>query len=346
MRKERLIVPLLVGGLLAWVAGQAASSWVFERELAFALESMQARGELDIERVDVERGWWVSTGRVHLSPTFGETWLLEMTYRARHGVLNTYLNGAVTLRHGPDGERFFDESLASSSPLWEARYRTLSRKVEGGLRLAPLRITQQERELFFEGGTLRFSGEQGNWQLRAQFLPWVLSDGMVRLEVGPATLNSQYAYTEGAHTFTQNDRLQIETLAWRQPQLKLDANNIYLANRIILDDRELRLQLHLDLGEVHTAEQVLLEGEANVELSRLNADALRSVVRQLRTLAADGGQQMSQRVLLARLEPELLSILEDSPRLDLPLLELDSPMLGLSAQVDGALFFDGRKVEL
>lgn len=345
MRKERLIVPLLIGGLLAWMAGQAASSWVFERELTLALEDMQARGELDIERVDIERGWWVSTGSIHFAPLLDDTWQLEVIYRARHGVLNTYLNGDVTLLHGLDGARFFDDALASSSPLWEARYRTLSRQLEGGLRLAPMRITQQARELAFEGGTLRFSGERGNWQLRAQLLPWALSDGEVRLKMGPATLNSEYAYTAGAHAFNQLDRLHIETLAWHQPQLKLDASDIQLAHRIILDERELRMQLQLDLGEIHSAEQLLLAGRVDAELSRLNADALRSVIVQLRTLAANGGQQMSQRALLTELEPQLLSLLEDSPRLDLSLLELESPMLGLSARVDGALFLDGRQHE-
>ena len=67
---------------------------------------------------------------------------------------------------------------------------------------------------------------------------------------------------------------------------------------------------------------------------------------RLRTLAANGGQQMTRDMLLAELEPQLLSLLEDSPRLDLSLLELDSPMLGLSAKVDGALFLDGRQPEL
>ena len=346
MRKERLIVPLLIGGLLAWMAGQAASSWFFERELSLALEDMQARGELEIERVDIERGWWVSTGHIHLAPLLDDGWQLEVTYRARHGVLNTYLNGDVTLHHGPDGVRFFDDALASSSPLWEARYRTLSRQLEGGLRIAPMHITQQARELTLQGGTLRFSGERGSWQLRAQFLPWVLSDGDVRLAAGPATLNSEYAYTAGAHAFHQLDHLHIEALAWHQPELKLDASDIQLAQRIILDERELRIQLQLDLGEIHTAEKLLLAGRVDAELSRLNADALRSVMKRLRTLAADSGQQMSRQVLLAELEPQLLSLLEDSPRLDLSLLELESPMLGLSAKVDGALFLDGRQPEL
>ena len=342
MRKERLIVPLLVGVMIAWMAGQAVSSWMFERELERALVNLQARGELEIERVEAERGWWSSEGRIHVAPLLGDMWQLEISYRARHGVLSTHLDGEVALRHGPEGAQLFDDSLASSSPLWEARYRTLSRKLEGGLQVAPLRITQQGRELAFEGGVLRFSGEQGSWHMRVQLASWRLSDGAVRLEVGPAILNSQYSYTEGAHAFTQVDRLQIESLTWHQPQLELDAKSIHLTNRVTLDDQELRLRLHLDLGEIHTAEQVLLAGQVDAELSRLDADALRALMRQLRMLTARGEEGMA---LLTELEPYLLAMLDDSPRLDLAHLELDSPMLGLSARVDGALFFDGRKHE-
>lgn len=345
MRKERLIVPLLAVALLGWMAGQAASSLLFQREMGRALEDLEARGELAVAHVDVERGWWSSTGHIELEPLFGEAWGLELDYRARHGILSTHLDGEAVLRHGPEGKRLFGDSLDSSAPRWEASYHTLSGTLEAGIRLSPLRITQQERELRFDGGRLTVSGEQGNWQLRAELADWELSDGDTRLRVGPAVLNSRYAYTEGAHTFTQTDRLSVSALTWQQPQLRLDARDLALTNRMTLDDQELRLRLDLDLGEVHSAEQVLLEGELEAELSRLNADALRGVMAQLRDLAASGDHRLDRREALAWLEPQLLQVLQDSPRLDVLQLVLDSPMTGLSARINGALFFDGRRLE-
>lgn len=345
MRKERLIVPLLVLLLLAWLAGQGLSSHFFERELARTLNDLEARGELVVERSEVEQGVWSSTGRIHLSPLLGDVWQLELTYRARHGVLNTHLNGEAMLRHGPDHAQLFGDLLASSPPLWQASYHTLTGTLEGGLRLSPLRVTQQDRELVFDGGRLHFSGQQGDWRLRAHLDPWRLTDGIASLYVGPSTLNSHYAYTEDAHAFTQEDRLQVESMAWRQPQLSLDATNLRVTNRMALDERELRMQLDIDLGEVQTADQVLLTGELAVELSRLNADALRASMFRLRELAASGHHELDRRELLAQLEPHMIQVLQDSPRLDLINLQLDSPMMGLSARVDGSLFFDGRRLD-
>ncbi len=345
MRKERLIVPLLGGVLLVWLIGQALSSWIFEREMRRLLSDLDARGEFGVLRSEVEQGWWTSSGLIHLAPLLGELWQLELSYRASHGVLSTHLDGEAVLRHGPDGVRLFGDSLPTSPPLWEASYRTLSGTLEGGLQLAPLRITQQERELVFAGGRLRFSGEQGNWRLRAQLDGWRLSDGVAQLEIGPATLNSHYAYTEGAYSFTQEDHLQLASLTWQQPQLRLDVSNLQLANRIMLDDQELRMRLDLDLGEVHTAEQVLLTGELSAELSRLSADAIRATMKRVRELAASGHHGVGRHELLADLEPQLLQVLQDSPRLDLARLELESPMMGLAARLDGALFFDARRLD-
>ncbi|MCG6659740.1 DUF945 family protein [Halomonas campisalis] len=345
MRKERLIVPLLAVMVLGWMAGQAASSLLFERELERALDDLEARGDLAVQRQDVSQGWWSSTGRIELQPLFGDAWRLELGYRARHGILSTHLGGEAVLRHGPEGKRLFGDSLDSSAPRWEATYRTLTGTLEAGLRLSPLRITQQERELTFDGGRLTVSGEQGSWQLRAELDDWQLSDGDSRLVVGPSVLNSRYAYTARAHTFTQTDRLSVSSLAWHQPQLRLDARDLALSNRMTLDDQELRLRLDLDLGEVYSADQVLLTGELEAELSRLHADSLRVAMLRLRDLAASGHHDLQWRAALALLEPELLDVLQDSPRLDVMQLELDSPMTGLAARIDGSLFFDGRRLE-
>ncbi|MDI5890899.1 DUF945 family protein [Halomonas rhizosphaerae] len=343
MRKERLIVPLVVGLALLWGIAQYLSGVFFERELARALEDLAARGELAVKRSDVDRGWLESRGTIHLTPRFGQAWHLELPYVARHGVASTRIDGELRPHLGPGDRRLFGDALPSTPPTWQARYRTLGATLEGRLELAPFIVSQGGRELDFRGGRITFGGVYGDWRLQARLEPWRLSDGPATLEAGPTTLESRYAYTEAAYHFSQQDLLKVERLAWHQPDLELDAHGLLLHSRTVLDEQELRVESELTLDRLVTAEQVLLSGRVAMELSRINADALRSVLAVLRDEAARGDAAQGGRELLTRLEPQLLAMLQDSPRLDIHAIALDSPMLGLEARGDGALFFDSRQ---
>jgi len=344
MRKERLIVPVVVALAVAWAVAQYLASVLFERELARALVDLEGRGELVVERSGVERGWLSSSGVVQISPVLGDGWRLELPYAARHGVFSTRIEGGAHPSTGPRQLRLFGDWLPSSPPRWHARYQTLGGTLEGSIQLAPFLISQGPRELDFRGGQLSFGGQYGDWRLRARLQPWRLTDGVATLESGPVSLESRYAYTAGAHHFTQHDLLRIEQLAWQQPGLELEAHDLLYLSHMQLDDSELRIDSELTLAAVTVADQVLLSGRVAMEVSRINADALRAALAGLRREAAQA-REIAPRELLARLEPELLAILIDSPRLDLKTVDLDSPMLGLAARGDGALFFDPRRLE-
>jgi hypothetical protein len=49
--------------------------------------------------------------------------------------------------------------------------------------------------------------------------------------------------------------------------------------------------------------------------------------------------------LIARLESDLRKMLSDSPRLDVTTVAIDSPLLGIQLDADGALFFDARRLD-
>lgn len=344
MRKERLIVPMVVVLALVWAVAQYLAALLFERELVRALADLEARGEMVVERCEVERGWLSSSGEVRISPVIGSAWQLELSYAARHGVFSTRVEGEARPRLGPRQLSLFGDWLPSSPPSWHARYQTLGGTLEGSIQLAPFLISQGPRELDFQGGQLSFGGQQGDWRLRARLQPWRLTDGVASLESGSVSLESRYAYTAGAHHFTQHDLLLIEELAWQQPGLELEAHELLYRSRMQLDDSELRIDSELTLNEVLAAEQVLLSGRVALELSRINADAVRGALAGLRREAAHA-RELAPRELLARLEPELLATLVDSPRLDLTEVDLESPMLGLAARGDGALFFDPRRLD-
>ncbi len=91
-----------------------------------------------------------------------------------------------------------------------------------------------------------------------------LDDGNTTLEAGPVTLESRYAYIDGAYHFTQRDLLKINGLRWRSPSLELDADELVLHSRTELDEQELRVRAELALGEVMSAGQVLMEGRVRV----------------------------------------------------------------------------------
>ena len=49
--------------------------------------------------------------------------------------------------------------------------------------------------------------------------------------------------------------------------------------------------------------------------------------------------------LLVRLAPDLKGILSDSPRLDVTTIAIESPLLGINVNADGALFFDASGLD-
>lgn len=343
MRKERLIVPVLAGLALAWALAQTVAGLLFERELARAVEDLQARGELSIRRSDVERGWLTSRGVLHLSPLFGDAWHLDVAYRARHGVLGTSLDGSLRPHLPAEGETAPDDA-ALSPPTWKAGYNPFTASFDGVLTLSPVVFHQQGRTLSLEGGRLAFQGEAGDWRLRARLAALDLEDGDTRLRAGPLVLESRYTYTEGAEHFNQRDRLRVQGLAWRSPELALDADEITLRTRTVLDASELRLRARLDLGQILAGEEVLLAGGLTAELSRIEAGALRDLVDRLRREAARG-HAGDDHDAVAELAPALRALLVDSPRLDILAADLDSPMLGLSLDGRGVLVFDGRDLE-
>ncbi|WP_069383348.1 DUF945 family protein [Halomonas caseinilytica] len=343
MRKERLIVPVIVAVAVAWAVAQTIASLMFERELARAIRDLQARGELSIWRSETDQGWLTSTGVIHVAPLFGNGWHLDITYRARHGLLSTRMDGYLQQHLERTGQARVE--VARTPPAWEARYHPLSGTFDGALELSPLVLRQEDRTLSLHGARLTVQGEFGDWKLRALLNSARLDDGNTTLEAGPVTLESRYAYIDGAYHFTQRDLLKINGVRWRSPSLELDADELVLHSRTELDEQELRVRAELALGEVMSAGQVLMEGRVAGELSRINADAVRSLLTHLKAEAARGRTDVTSRDLLSLLAPDIRALMRDSPRLDLLGVDLDSPMLGLSLAGEGALIFDGRDLD-
>ncbi|MGP9677026.1 DUF945 family protein [Halomonas sp. AOP27-A1-41] len=350
MRKERLIVPILAALAIVWMVGQLLSSVLFERSLRQALEDLEARGEWRVSRVERSQGWLSSQGRLLLSPLLGRPWQLELTYRARHGILSTDVEGTFLPRLDTALQQAVGEVTATSAPRWKGRYHTLSGHSELQLALAPFIIQQSGRELEVRGGRLRLEGVFGDWRLRVRMDQLALTDGAAQLTLGPLLLESRYTYIEDAHHFAQRDHLHVDALSLHYPAYDVKLAPLDIHSYMVLDESELRLTGELIMGDVmvptEAPDTALLNGHIVMELSRLNADAIRQAIRRLRQEAAWGDASLPMAEgLLSRLEPDLLQILSDSPRLDVITVDADSPLLGIRVDADGALFFDARKLD-
>lgn len=350
MRKERLIVPTLAIIAVVWMAAQLLSSVLFERSLRQALEDLEARGEWRVNRTESSQGWLSSQGRLILSPLLGRPWRLELTYNARHGILSTDVEGTVLPRLDTVLQQAVGEVTAPSVPRWQGRYHTLSGRSELRLALAPFVIQQNGRELAVRGGRMRLEGVFGDWRLRALLDQLTLTDGMAQLSLGPTVLESRYTYIDDAYHFAQRDHLHIETLQLNYPSYDMQISPLDLHSYMVLDESELRLKGELTVGDVMVPSEApdtpLLNGRIDMELSRLNADAVRHAISRLRQEAAWGDASLPvAEGLLVRLDPDLRKILSDSPRLDVMTVAIDSPLLGIRLDADGALFFDARRLD-
>ena len=348
MRKGRLLVAAVIVLGAGYLAAQAYSSAIFERELSRTLDDLEARGDLHVQREQLDRGWFVSQGEVQVTALLDD-WQLSLPYVARHGLLTTRLEGELQLQLEGGDDTLFGERLPASPPRWHGEYQTLSQTFEGRLDMAPFQVSDEQGEFDFEGLALRLSGEQGDLALTGSVAPWRLDVDGERLEVGPLQLDSRYRY--GDDDFLQRDELQLAYLRVTQangPDIALQA--LGYRGEVRLGRDELTLAGRLSLGEMTLAGEPALSGELALGVSRLNADAVRTLSRELReALAArDSQDPLTDReaeALAMSLEPYVLATLVDSPRLTLEPLQVASPMFGVEARVEGELVFDGSDIE-
>lgn len=350
MRKERLIVPAMAMVAAIWVAAQLLSAILFEHSLRQALEDLKARGEWRVQRTESHPGWLASHGRIVLSPLLGRPWRLEVSYRARHGIFSTDMEGNLLPRLDSALQRAVGDVSASSVPRWEGRYDTISGRTTLRLALAPFILEQDGRQLEVRGARVRLEGVLGDWNLRGRLDELILKDRDARLVLGPSMLASRYTYTRDAYYFNQRDQLHVGSLSLLHPALSFSIASLDLSSNMVLDESELRLASELAVGEAMLTDEApgdaILRGRIAVELSRINADAVRQVISRLRQEAARGSGDMPVKEgLLMRLEPDLLQTLQDAPRLDIQAIDMESPLLGIDIDANGALFFDARRLD-
>lgn len=356
MRKGWLavvIVAIMVG--VAYLGAQAYSSHVFERELSRTLDTLRADGQWQVARDDVQRGWFHSSGRLLIAPANEDTWRAVLPYTARHGLLSTRVSGTLQLylsESSGTGERaLFGEWLPSAEPRWTATFHTLDRRVEARLDVDAFQLDRAARQLAFNGAWLTLEGHAGDLRLSGLVSPLRLAGPQGEIVTGPLHIESRYQVSGDGRFYHQRNELFLERLEYRggqRPPLTLVGLRYRGETRL---DEQLRLDVSLALEEALVAGQTLLSGSLDMSLGRIDGDALRRVIEQLQAaLEAHGGDLATldpaqRRALIERLEPALLAMLADSPRLTVEGMTLTSPMFGIDVRGHGELVFDGENAD-
>ncbi|WP_192034851.1 DUF945 family protein [Halomonas sp. YLGW01] len=347
-----MAVALLGGGYLA---AQAYSSERFEAELTDGLEAIEARGEVMVERRTSERGWFTSQGELVISPRLDDGWTLHLPYTARHGLASTRLSGELELLLDEQGQRLFAERLEAAPPRWSAEFETLSGAVAGRLDLAAFEAEHAGARLSMRGGHLTLDGEPGDLRLAGELAPWEVLHGKERLRVGRLSITARYRQDEAGRQRDQQGRLALDRLMLARkasPAIELEA--LSYQGDLTLGAEELQLGGTLALGEARLGGEPLLSGELDFSLARIDAEAVRALEAALDAEAArghsvdaalDARNDAELAALLERLQPKLLALLADSPRLTLHRLALTSEMFAMDTRLSGELTFEGAGAE-
>ncbi|WP_458525320.1 DUF945 family protein [Onishia taeanensis] len=338
-------VAVLGGGYLA---AQAYSSERFDAELTASLEALEAGGDVTVERRTSERGWFTSRGELAISPRLDEGWALQLPYSARHGLARTHISGDAELTVGPDDQALFAERLEAASPRWHAEFDTLSGELSGRLDLAAFESQLEGARLAMRGGHLIVEGQPEDLRLSGELAPWEIFHGQESLKVGRLSMSARYRQAASGRERTQQGRVALDSLSLvRKTDPTLELESLHYQGELTLGAEALQVGGTLALGEARLGGESLLSGELDFSLSRINAEAVRTLEAALEAERARGTpldalDDAELSALLTRLEPELLALLTDSPRLMLDHLALTSEMLAMDTRLSGELTFDGK----
>ncbi|GGX87243.1 hypothetical protein GCM10007160_13230 [Litchfieldella qijiaojingensis] len=250
MRKGLFVVVVIAVLGAGYLVAQATSSLLFERELERTLNDLAARGDLHVERHDVERGWFVSHGEIVLTPRLGEgeSWRFELPYTARHGVLSTRAEGRLVPVMGEDDSLLFGEWLPVTPPRWHAEYRTLSNDLELRVDLVGFQTTEGERLFDFQGGELLLSGRRDDVRLQARLGPLDVEQGDDIVQIEPLILDIRHRLGDDDHP----PHLALDTLRLASPSLGLEVDIVGELRFLGGDWRQFRLSdLENDVRRQH-----------------------------------------------------------------------------------------------
>jgi len=340
MHKKRWIggsgLLLLLG--IGWCASQAWSSHVGEQALARLTARLDARQGWQAERHEVEQGWWHSSGvlRLAIPAPGGSPLRISLPYRVRHGVLSSHLNGEVDVTHA--GKALL---AADAAPTWQATYRTLSGAMQGRLEWSAFTsrgVLPKLTSLEVGAGELALRGHAGDVRYHLRSAPWRVSLDEASLELGALDVEGRHRGTQ--RTFHHSMDFSLASLTW-QGGAPFSLHSLDYAADMRLGDDTFRYHGEGGVEEIAVAGQSVATGRVSLGLERIDADALRALVKRMHENSVSGAKAADVASRWARLTPLIVDVLRDSPRLTLETLKVTSQAFGVDSRAFGELTLDG-----
>lgn len=369
--RKRVVAIVAVGVVLGagYLGAQVYSSHRFEQEMSTLVSRLDQRGDWQIERDRVERGWFHSRGhieaRYRVPGGEGEGLVLDTDYEAGHGILSTSLKGQSDIS---DGDAvLFGERLGADAPVtWDGRFETLTQKLEANVRVPAFRQSfpvsavealagemdaeSGEVSVDFGGLTLALSHVDDTLTYESDLPSMAVSDSTSRLAL--ERLRVEGHFTGSRTAFDQRARVVIPAMSLEREGLPpLELTDLDIQSTSTLDE-SLVAKATLELGDARAQGQSLLAGRVETTLDHIDGDAYRRFVQAWQRHAERAEQAMRDSAASgnadALLEPSdamessLLAVLSGSPRLKLDALALESGLLDMDMTGQGELSLDGR----
>ncbi|GAB2790872.1 hypothetical protein GCM10027040_16280 [Halomonas shantousis] len=354
MRKIAVLSGMAVVGVAGagYLAGQAWSSHVFERELERRVAEWDRASDRHVWRDAVERGWFHSAGTLYLEPLEQQNPSpprLALPYRADHGLLTTRLEGELQIAVEDAGPTLARHVVQGVQPHWQAVFQTLDASLDAALEVPAYVYQEPAMHVDFGGARVTLTGQADDFEIQADIAPWQADQGGELVE--SEGIHWLGRFEGDSRRFQQRNEVRLERVEVRSSERPTFVIKDLLYRDRVQLDKALRYQLDLALGALNVSGETLLSGYVNASLERLEGDAAREMLAQLTedwprlAIDATSFDASASQAWRERFEQSLLALAESSPRLVLRSLQLKSAMFGVEMHGNGEMTLDGQSLD-
>ncbi|WP_106478720.1 DUF945 family protein [Phytohalomonas tamaricis] len=357
MKKKLVVMFVVVMVILGagYLGGVAYSRHVFAEQMARTVAQLNASSDLTVEQRGISRGFFHTEGTLLIGlnnvAIDQRPVQIELPFRARHGILSTDFDGSIDIQTDPQGKYLFNDYLSPGKSIdLDAKIANLEGTGDLTLTLPAIDLDNPDHTVTLHGGLLHFSGQPGDMTLNGTLEAFAYQNTDDKIMLGPLSFSTHYSSQE--HDFGQRDELNLASLSiHRRNALPIALTDIHYTGQTSLESKELRYLMHLMIGGASVSQQRLGSATMSASLDRINGEAASRFFNGLQDrFAAQAPQatpdsQEDWLDMIAPLEESFFAMFKQSPRLTIDQLQLESPMLEQTMQLEGSMVLDGTHID-